>query len=45
MTGRRGVAATVVGVTGGLPFDARWLPLTGVFVLERVRTVRRGRPR
>ncbi|GAA0708999.1 glycosyltransferase family 2 protein [Dactylosporangium roseum] len=36
--------AVVIAVTGGLPFDARWLPLTGVFVLERVWTVRKGRP-
>lgn len=34
----------VVAGTGRLPFDPRWLPLTAVFVIERVWTVRSGRP-
>ncbi|WP_426513168.1 glycosyltransferase family 2 protein [Dactylosporangium sp. McL0621] len=36
--------AVFAAVTGGLPFDPRWLPLTLLFLLERVWTVRRGRP-
>lgn len=36
--------AAFLTVTGSLPFDARWLPLTGLFFLERVWTVRSGRP-
>jgi len=35
--------ATFVILTRSLPFDPQWLPLTGLFVLERVWTVRRGR--
>ncbi|MEU7876438.1 glycosyltransferase family 2 protein [Dactylosporangium sp. NPDC049140] len=36
--------AVFAAATGGLPFDPRWLPLTLLFVLERVWTVRQGRP-
>ncbi|MDG6101092.1 glycosyltransferase family 2 protein [Dactylosporangium aurantiacum] len=36
--------ALLLTMTGSLPFDPRWLPLTGLFLLERVWTVRSNRP-